>query len=55
MDLDCGVILDGASVEESGRRILEVLIAAASGECTKSELMGIGEEEFVPWLPGPTL
>lgn len=55
MDLDCGVILEGASVEEIGRRILETLIAVASGERTKSELMGIGEEEFDPWLPGPTL
>jgi len=55
MDLDCGVILDGASIEETGRRILEALVAVASGERTKSELAGIGEEEFDPWLPGPTL
>jgi len=55
MDLDCGVILNGVSIEETGRRILEALIAVASGERTKSELLGIGEEEFDPWLSGPTL
>jgi len=25
----------------------------ASGEKTKSELNGIGDEEFQPWFPGP--
>ena len=55
MDLDCGVVLEGVSVEEMGRRILEALVAVASGERTKSELAGVGEEEFDPWLPGPTL
>jgi altronate hydrolase len=55
MDLDCGVVLDGASIEETGRRILDALVDAASGKATKSELLGLGEEEFDPWLPGPTL
>ncbi|HVO18079.1 MAG TPA: altronate dehydratase family protein [Anaeromyxobacter sp.] len=55
MDLDCGVILEGASIEETGGRILEALLAVASGARTKSEVAGIGEEEFDPWLPGPTL
>lgn len=55
MDLDCGVVLDGASIEETGRRILDELVLVASGKRTKSELAGVGEEEFDPWLPGPTL
>ncbi len=55
MDIDCGVILDGGSIEETGRRIFDTLVAVASGEKTKSELLGMGEEEFDPWLPGPTL
>jgi len=38
-----------------GRAILDELVEVASGKRTKSELLGIGEEEFVPWLPGPTL
>ena len=55
MDLDCGVILAGTSIEETGRRILDELILVASGKQTKSELAGLGEEEFDPWMPGPTL
>jgi altronate hydrolase len=55
MDVDCGVILDGATIEETGRRIFEELLEVASGKQTKSEALGLGEEEFDPWLPGPTL
>lgn len=55
MDIDCGVLLNGASIEETGRQILDELVEVASGKRTKSELAGIGEEEFDPWLPGPTL
>jgi altronate hydrolase len=55
MDLDCGTILEGASIEDTGRRILEELVEVASGKQTKSEVGGLGEEEFDPWLPGPTL
>ena len=55
MDIDAGVILAGTPVEEVGRRIFEMILAVASGEKTKSELQGIGEEEFAPWSIGPTL
>jgi altronate hydrolase len=55
MDVDCGVVLDGATIEETGRRILDELVEVASGKQTKSEQLGLGEEEFDPWLPGPTL
>jgi len=55
MDLDCGVILEGASIEEVGRNIFEEMLAAASGQRTKSELLGMGDEEFVPWQSGPTV
>jgi altronate hydrolase len=55
MDIDCGTILDGASIEDVGRQILDEIIAVASGKPTKSELLGMGEEEFVPWQTGPTL
>jgi altronate hydrolase len=55
MDLDCGVVLDGTSLEAMGRRILEEIIAVASGKQSKSELNGVGEEEFAPWMMGPTL
>jgi len=42
-------------VEEVGRQIFEKILAVASGEKTKSELNGVGEEEFAPWAIGPTL
>ncbi|WP_437225076.1 UxaA family hydrolase [Planctomicrobium sp. SH661] len=54
MDMNAGTILDGEkSVEEVGREIFEKIISVASGEKTKSEVQGIGDEEFAPWVPGP--
>lgn len=53
MDINAGVINEGASVEEVGQQIFERIIAVASGEQTKSEAQGIGDEEFCPWFPGP--
>jgi altronate hydrolase len=42
-------------VEEVGRVIFEFMLEVASGKKTKSELAGVGEEEFAPWSIGPTL
>ena len=54
MDLNAGTIIDGTeTVEQVGHRIFEKIIAVANGEKTKSELAGIGDEEFAPWLVGP--
>lgn len=55
MDIDAGVILDGASVEEVGESIFEQIIAVAGGRQTRSEEQGIGDEEFCPWTSGPVL
>lgn len=55
MDINAGVILDGATVETVGREIFEKIIAVASGEKTKSEAQGVGDDEFAPWQIGPTL
>ena len=55
MDINAGTILDGAeTVQQVGMRIFEKIIAVASGEKTKSELAGLGDEEFAPWQIGPT-
>jgi len=55
MDINAGTILDGAeTVEQVGLRIFEKIIAVANGEKTKSEVAGIGDEEFAPWMLGPT-
>ncbi len=55
MDIDAGVILQGVPVAEVGRQIFEEMLAVASGQKTKSELAGVGEEEFATWSIGPTL
>ncbi|RFC69136.1 MULTISPECIES: UxaA family hydrolase [Mesorhizobium] len=55
MDINCGDILDGVSLEEKGAEIFEAIIRVASGERTKSEELGYGDNEFVPWLVGATM
>ncbi|MDG3003318.1 UxaA family hydrolase [Paludisphaera mucosa] len=55
MDVNAGTILDGESVEAVGRSLFEQILAVASGERTRSEGVGLGEEEFAPWSIGPTL
>jgi altronate hydrolase len=55
MDINAGVILEGMPVEAVGRLIFEEVLAVAGGRKTKSELSGVGEEEFAPWSIGPTL
>jgi altronate hydrolase len=56
MDIDCGAILDeGVSVAAMGERIFEKILAVASGERSKSEALGFGDAEFVPWQIGATM
>jgi altronate hydrolase len=55
MDINAGVILEGTPVETVGKQIFEEILAVASGKKTKSEINGVGEEEFAPWSIGPTL
>jgi altronate dehydratase len=56
MDINAGTILDGTeTVDEVGGRLFEKILAVAGGEKTKSELSGMGDNEFVPWDLGPVL
>jgi altronate hydrolase len=55
MDINCGVILEGTPLPDVGRQIFEEIVAVASGKRTKSEMSGVGEEEFAPWIIGPVL
>ncbi len=55
MDINAGKVLDGISPQEVGREIFEKILAVASGEQSKSEAQGIGEEEFNPWILGAML
>ncbi|OIV36910.1 galactonate dehydratase [Mangrovactinospora gilvigrisea] len=56
MDINAGRIADGsATVEQVGEEIYRKVLAVASGERTKSEEIGYGEEEFVPWHIGTVM
>ncbi len=55
MDINCGDVLDGVSIEKKGREILDKVIAVASGERSKSEELGYGDNEFVPWQIGAVM
>jgi altronate hydrolase len=56
MDLNCGEIIDGTlSVEQMGQRIFEMVLATASGQRSKSEQHGYGQNEFVPWQLGAVM
>lgn len=55
MDINCGDIIDGMSIEEKGREIFRSILETASGKRSKSELLGYGRNEFVPWQLGATM
>lgn len=55
MDINAGTVLTGKTVQQLGREIYEEIIEVASGKQTKSEIHGIGDEEFVPWTLGAQL
>ncbi len=55
MDINAGCILEGTPVAEVGRQIFQQILRVASGEETKSERLGIGDDEYIPWMIGPVL
>ena len=56
MDINCGGIADGdSSVEEVGEQIFEYFLSVASGNKSKSEEMGFGDNEFIPWQIGAVM
>jgi altronate hydrolase len=55
MDINCGDIVEGVSIEEKGQQIFNMLLDIASGKRTKSEELGYGDNEFVPWQVGATM
>jgi len=54
MDIDGGDVLDGVSLEAKGQEIFDHILRVASGEKSKSEELGYGDNEFVPWQIGAT-
>ncbi|MGA0540582.1 UxaA family hydrolase [Neotabrizicola sp. VNH66] len=56
MDIDCGtVVTGGETIEALGHRIFDLLVATASGQQTRSEELGYGDNEFVPWQVGAVM
>ena len=56
MDINCGLVVDGeATVQEMGQKIFDVILSIASGEQSKSEALGFGGDEFVPWQIGAVM
>jgi altronate hydrolase len=53
IDMDCGGILEGDdSIAAAGERLFRLMLEVASGNATKSELHGYGQQEFMPWQLG---
>lgn len=52
IDINCGKVIEGGSLDASGAEIFETVLKVASGERTKSELLGYGDNEFTPWPMG---
>ena len=53
MDINCGTIVEGKeNIETLGKKIFELVVNTASGNKSKSEINGYGDEEFNPWQVG---
>jgi altronate hydrolase len=53
MDINCGVVIDGEmDLDALGELIFQKILKVASGEKSKSEELGVGENEYMPWPIG---
>jgi altronate hydrolase len=55
MDINCGDVIEGVTLEEKGQQIFDMILKTASGQKTKSEALGYGENEYVPWYIGAVM
>lgn len=56
MDINCGRVIDGeATIQEMGGEIFRAILEVASGRKVKSEILGFGDNEFVPWHIGAVM
>jgi arabinonate dehydratase len=55
MDINCGDVLEGVSIADKGQEIFDTVLKVASGSRTKSEGLGYGDLEFVPWQVGAVM
>jgi altronate hydrolase len=47
--------MDGVPMANISRRILNAIIRHASGEKVRSEVLGYGNDEFLPWQVGAVM
>jgi len=56
MDINCGEIVDGTTnIQAMGEKIFQHILDCASGQLSKSEQHGYGQNEFVPWQVGAVM
>ena len=56
MDINCGdVVSGGVSLKDKGAEILAEILAVASGKHTRSEALGLGDHEILPWQIGAVM
>ena len=56
IDVNAGTIVSkGDSVEKVGQELFDYILACASGKPSKSETLGLGNHEFVPWQIGAVM
>lgn len=56
MDINCGdVISNDVALADKGEEILNMILETASGKQSKSEILGLGDHEFLPWQVGAVM
>ena len=55
MDVNCGDLIAGTPMTEISQRIFDAIIRYASGEKVRSEVLGYGNDEFLPWRVGAVM
>ncbi len=55
MDVNCGDLITGTPMPEISQRIFAAILRPASGEQVRSEVLGYGNDEFLPWQVGAVM
>jgi altronate hydrolase len=52
MDFNAGRVLEGEELERLAEELFDLVVAVASGQLSKSEALGFGDDEFAVWQFG---
>jgi altronate hydrolase len=55
MDVNCGDLITGVPMPVISQRIFDAILRYASGEKVRSEILGYGNDEFLPWQVGAVM